>query len=64
MSKCKGCGAEIKWVLTKNGKLMPLDAKLKKFYVISAADVPIQMQGYEIHWATCPKAQDFKKSKP
>lgn len=27
MSKCKACGAEIKWVLLATGKKMPVDTK-------------------------------------
>lgn len=27
MAKCKGCGAEIIWLETKNGKAMPCDEK-------------------------------------
>ena len=27
MSKCKSCGAEIKWIPMASGKLMPVDAK-------------------------------------
>ena len=25
MAKCKGCGAEIDWILTRDGKNMPVD---------------------------------------
>ena len=27
MSRCKSCGAEIKWIKTASGKSMPCDAK-------------------------------------
>lgn len=27
MSKCKACGAEIKWIRTVTGKMMPVDTK-------------------------------------
>ena len=27
MSKCKGCGAEIVWIQTENGKSMPCNAE-------------------------------------
>lgn len=27
MTTCKGCGAEIRWAKTKNGKSIPLDAE-------------------------------------
>ena len=62
MSICKGCGAEIQWVITRTGKKMPLDAKVRRFYVITNG-VPVQMQGQEPHFGTCPKADRFKKKK-
>lgn len=45
LGTCKGCGAAILWVTTKNGKptLYDLDG--------------------ETHWATCPKAGDFKRGR-
>lgn len=27
MSKCKACGAEIKWILMRTGKKMPVDSQ-------------------------------------
>ena len=32
MSKCKSCGAEIKWITTVNGKSMPVDAEPVQFH--------------------------------
>jgi len=60
MPKCKGCGAEIVWIKTANGKRMPLDSKEKKFYCAIDGEWKIYA-GREAHWATCPKANDFKK---
>ena len=74
MSKCKGCGAEIIWIKTITGKNMPVDAKPEK-RVLVYKDLPegtisnfIPDYGtvvtvYTPHWASCPKAQDFKSKK-
>lgn len=59
ISKCKGCGADIIWVKTKNGKSMPCDAK-KQIIVTETGEV---VSGYTSHFATCPKSKDFKEAK-
>jgi len=65
MPTCKGCGQEIKWVKTPAGKNMPLDPKPVKMVEIvsrlSDADVGIVVDVYMPHWATCSKAEQFKK---
>ena len=65
MPKCKGCGAEIIWTKTANGKVTPIDAKKKKFYInLSTNKFSTQaLEGHESHWATCPMAKDFKRRK-
>ena len=40
---CKGCGEYIKWIKTRNGKNMPVNADGTS------------------HFATCPKASDFRR---
>ncbi len=57
MAKCKGCGKEIVWITTISGKSMPCDAE--KTTIIT--DEGRAFTGHIHHWATCPKAQDFKK---
>lgn len=32
MSRCRSCGAEILWIKTGRGKMMPVDAKTERFY--------------------------------
>jgi hypothetical protein len=61
MANCKGCGAPIMWIVTRDGKKMPLDAKPRIFYHIDSEGIPRQMKGHEPHWGTCPKAKQFKK---
>lgn len=61
-STCQSCGAPINWIVTKNGKKMPLDVKVRRFYVFSNG-VPVLMQGHEPHWGTCSDPKRFKKKK-
>lgn len=58
MANCKGCGAEIIWLKTKNGKSMPCDAN--KVTIITENGETVT--GYVPHWATCPKYKQFKRS--
>lgn len=57
MAKCKGCGAEIIWLETKNGKAMPCDEKKQTIITENGETVT----GYTPHWATCPRYKIFKK---
>lgn len=54
---CKGCGAAIAWITTLKGKAMPCDP--------GAVNVVTEdgqlVRGYIPHWATCPKAGQFKR---
>lgn len=66
MAKCRGCNAEILWAVTQGGKRIPLDAKSeKRFFVKTLArgtDPTVVVLGdtYLSHFATCPKAEDFR----
>ena len=65
MAQCKGCGANIRWVETAKGKMMPLDAQPRQFFKIipdfeGNDRVKIEF-GHITHWETCPKAGKFKK---
>jgi hypothetical protein len=44
---CRGCRKAVEWWITPRGKRMPMDVH---------AD-----GSCESHFATCPKAQDFRK---
>lgn len=52
LAYCRGCGALIEWWITPAGKRMPMDVTDN----ISSAKT-------QAHWATCPKAQDFRREK-
>jgi hypothetical protein len=75
MPTCKACGEEIRWIRTRAGKRMPVDAEsfaqhdLKPgVTVVSEAGdvlrggrhVASAAYGYVPHWATCPFADQFK----
>jgi hypothetical protein len=67
-SKCKGCGAPIIWITTPEGKAHPVDAKPMKVYVkvrevldgFEDEEVWKLQDGFMTHFATCPKANEFR----
>jgi len=74
MSQCRGCGAQIIWAITeKNGKKVPLDAKPERRYIVqsrlsstdSREQTPLVriLETYMPHFATCPKAGNFRKER-
>ena len=75
MPKCRGCGADIVFIKSQTGKNMPCDAGLKRGGELKAGSFLINEhgkflksprpfdQGYTPHWATCPNADDFRRSK-
>ena len=63
MAKCKGCGAVIVFIKLQSGKLTPIDAKQKSFYYNPKNDEWVLLKGHELHFATCPKADQFRKKK-
>lgn len=59
MPKCKSCGATINFVMTNNGKHMPVEMGIKKLLVNGEI-----VEGQEPHWANCPGADKHRKPKP
>ncbi len=57
VQKCAGCGAEIYWVKSMKGRAMPVNTK-KQSLITPEGNV---VSGYTSHFATCPKAADFKR---
>ena len=55
-STCRGCGAEILWIETVNGKNMPCEVKQTTIVTPKGQVV----YGHIPHWGNCPKAADFK----
>lgn len=77
MPTCKACGEEIKWIRTRAGKKMPVDADSFAQHqltpgvtvVTEAGDVlsggnrtvDTAAYGYLPHWASCPFADQFRR---
>jgi len=53
---CQGCGTPIFFILTRKGKRMPVEG-VELTIVTRTGDT---VKGYRPHWATCPKAKEFK----
>ena len=76
-TKCRKCGAEIKFIKTTSGKWLPVDAKPvyysligKKDRVVTTdgrvisctiVDTATDCVGYMPHWATCEFANEFRR---
>lgn len=80
MANCKGCGAEIIWIMSPAGKVIPCDPIEVPYWQRSKAKGKIVTRngeviscelygdpetvtgiGYIPHWATCPKAGEFRR---
>lgn len=67
--KCRGCGADILWATTESGSKIPLDTKPEKRFrpmtrgAITPHEIAVLVDTYQSHFATCPKAGDFRKPK-
>jgi hypothetical protein len=66
VSQCKGCGAEIVWVLSqKTGTPQPLDAKPQRGVKVRIGEDNVARgtveEFYTPHHATCPKVDQFRK---
>lgn len=62
MSICKGCGKPIQWIEMNSGKKMPVDAEPVTGVMIREGK-GIITKVFTPHWATCPKANQFRKEK-
>ena len=68
-AQCKGCGKQIIWGKTGQGKMIPLDPKPPVYVVSQNLNNPNEwfaerhMHAAVSHFATCPKANDFSASK-
>lgn len=76
MTKCRKCGAEIKFIKTPGGKWLPVDAKPVYYSLIgkkdrvvtddgrviacTVVDTVTDCMGYVPHWATCEFADEFR----
>lgn len=73
VSRCDGCGAEIYWITTTAGKPMPVDTQKRTILApeswtqglkgVTSDSKWITVSGYQSHFASCPKANQFRKPK-
>jgi len=56
--KCRKCNAEIVFLRTATGKMMPVDAN-----TVKPGDVNYEHHKHTSHFATCPEADRFRKVK-
>ena len=64
--KCRGCGAEIDFLRMKTGGKMPVERKPVKGVVAVWDNDKVRFRNemlevYLPHWASCPKADKFRK---
>lgn len=69
MSRCRSSGAEVLWVETASGKLMPLDAKPERRFVLGekaghgdGTRVARMTETYTSHFATCGQADSWRRN--
>lgn len=75
-AKCRSCGADILWIHSAAGNLMPLDAEPvangnifvldgKARFVSNDLFEPMLPEGprYQSHFASCPEAAKWRKKK-
>ena len=72
MAKCRGCGKEIVWGVTEDGKKIPLDPRAAVYRFTDHGQGGPRPDNSRIirdrnamvtHFATCPQAGQFSRSK-
>jgi len=58
VSTCRACGALIIFLRTKAGKQAPVDA-----HSVEPTDVEFDPKKHATHFASCPKADEFRRRK-
>lgn len=56
---CRSCGAEIVWITSQAGKLIPCDSREKAVITVDGRFV----KGFESHFSTCPDAAKWRNAK-
>jgi hypothetical protein len=66
-AKCRGCGAEIVWAVSELGRKIPLDIEgTRGFRLIPGGSRNLEQPEavstviFQSHFATCPKADQFR----
>lgn len=77
MSACRGCGKDVVWARLPDGGKIPLDPRPPVYEVSEVTEADPNNPGQVVtvttatrapgkmvsHFATCPKASDFSRSK-
>jgi len=58
ITRCRSCNARIIWFKTDAGKNMPVDAD-----TVEAEDDELDLTRHVSHFATCPNANQHRKSR-
>lgn len=62
---CRACGSPILWATSTKGRPMPLNLPPEGRYVIEqhrSGPVASYSETYISHFATCPKADEFRRA--
>ena len=62
MTKCKTCGAQIRFVEMASGKMMPIETNVKNVIAKTGGQWKV-ISGFESHFANCPGADKHRKPK-
>jgi hypothetical protein len=67
MPRCRGCGKEIEWGTTPDGKRVPLDPSPPVYRVVARGEGGLKVErdreAMVSHFSTCPDANRFSASK-
>lgn len=65
--RCKACGCPLRFVKTKDGKVIPLDVRSPVYEVqkdLTGQEIATPaVEAYVSHFSTCPKSDEFSKTK-
>jgi hypothetical protein len=59
MIKCKSCGAPIKWVKMKSGRMVPVEVTKTSIVYLSAGFGFVEV-GNVPHWGNCPNPDNHR----
>jgi len=60
--KCRGCGKDVLWAKTVDGRTIPLDVRRElRFVFVMNEDRVVLTPTYQTHFATCPVSDQFRR---
>ncbi len=60
---CKACGAPLLFVKTEKGKTQVIDETTREKRIVVIDGVAHVMDTYLSHYATCPRAAEFRRNR-